>query len=593
MAQDNIEGCSGRFNRELFSRYHLFINQRWTSHALIITGQMATLLATALSNRHIGTQMSIMHLFHRLPLSRKILIGIVPLFLVFISGSVVLDNHFQEQEMMEQAQLSARTYADMMKESLVSMMVSNLEVDSSFLERVKGLSAFDTLHVLVNDLKLREELRTLKREERLAIKYKTLVAHDDVERKVLATGEPIFQREGDHFRAVVPFNATTVCQKCHEVPVGYTLGATDLHISLERISQAVAGNWKRSLLIFLAFTALAIAVASVMFTRFISRPIERLVTATRQISAGNLDYELAATYPRHLEASGTNGVQSSDELVYLAVRFDEMRKSLKEKIDQLDHVNRSLSDRNVEVEQALRRLRQAQEDLVRSERLAVTGKMTAQLSHEINNPIHNIQSLLESSLRKVNGNSQARELISVALEEVTRMARLTRQMLEFYRGSVLEIKHELVDMKEVVAELVRANEGQLAKQSITVELDMPSCVPLVQGSRDKLKQVLLNLILNARDAMPKGGKITMKVQALHNMVRIEVTDTGVGIHPENMGKIFDAFFTTKKEVSGVGLGLSVSYGIVQQHRGTITVASKVGEGATFTVQLPVAGELNG
>jgi signal transduction histidine kinase len=534
-----------------------------------------------------------MKFFHELPLSRKILLGIVPLFLVFISVSVVLDNHFQEQEMMAQAQLSARTYADIMKESLVSMMVSNLEVDSSFLERVKGLSQFDTLHVLVNDLRLRDELLTPRRVERLAVKYKTLIAHDDPERKVLATGVPIFQREGDHFRAIIPFNATTVCQKCHAVPVGYTLGATDLHVSLERISQAVAGNWKRSLLIFLAFTALAITVASLMFTRFISRPIDRLVTATREISAGNLSYQVLKTSAQNFETMEEHGIQSKDELIFLALRFDEMRKSLKEKIDQLDQLNKSLSDRNREVEQALRRLRQAQEDLVRSERLAVTGKMTAQLSHEINNPIHNIQSLLESSLRKVNGNSQARELICVALEEVTRMARLTRQMLEFYRGSVLEIEHELVDMREIILELMRANQEQLDKQRITVKLDMPPQLPLVQGSRDKLKQVLLNLVINARDAMPRGGTITLKAQVVHTMVRIDIADTGVGIPPEHMGKIFDAFFTTKKEVSGVGLGLSVSYGIVQQHRGTITVASRVGEGATFTVQLPAIGEING
>jgi signal transduction histidine kinase len=330
-----------------------------------------------------------------------------------------------------------------------------------------------------------------------------------------------------------------------------------------------------------------------MFTRFISRPIDRLVTATREISSGNLSYQVLNTSAQNFETMEEHGIQSKDELMFLALRFDEMRKSLKEKIDQLDQLNKSLSDRNREVEQALRQLRQAQEDLVRSERLAVTGKMTAQLSHEINNPIHNIQSLLESSLRKVNGNSQARELICVALEEVTRMARLTRQMLEFYRGSVLEIKHELVDMREIILELMRANEEQLDKQRITVKLDISPRLPLVQGSRDKLKQVLLNLVINARDAMPRGGTITLKVQVVHNMVRIDIADTGVGIPPEHMGKIFDAFFTTKKEVSGVGLGLSVTYGIVQQHRGTITVASRVGEGAAFTVQLPAVGETNG
>lgn len=238
-----------------------------------------------------------MHFFRRLPLSRKILLGILPLFLLFISLSVALQNHFQEQEMMEQAQLSAHTYADIIKESLVSMMVNNYKVDESFLERVKEVQQFDTVHILVNDLRLREELLTPERIERLETKYKTLRPHDGVEESVLETGQPVFSREGDRFRGVIPFTATDVCQKCHAVPVGYTLGATDLHISFERFSRAAEGNWKRSFLIFVLFTGLAIAVATLTFTRFISKPVDRLVAATREISTGNLNYAIPGLPP--------------------------------------------------------------------------------------------------------------------------------------------------------------------------------------------------------------------------------------------------------------------------------------------------------
>jgi signal transduction histidine kinase len=109
----------------------------------------------------------------------------------------------------------------------------------------------------------------------------------------------------------------------------------------------------------------------------------------------------------------------------------------------------------------------------------------------------------------------------------------------------------------------------------------------VLGSHDKLKQVFLNLIINARDAMPDGGALTVRLHQANGMVHVSVADTGVGIPPENLGKIFDAFFTTKKEVSGVGLGLAVSYGIVQQHNGSITVSSTPGKGTTFRVSLPL------
>jgi two-component system NtrC family sensor kinase len=476
-------------------------------------------------------------------------------------------------EMMEQAQAAAHTYSDIIKESLVSMMATNLEVDSSFLARLNAIQQFDTVHILVNDLRLRQELLTPTRVHRLETQYKTLSPHDSLEQQVLVTGQPMFMRDGDRFRGVIPFTATEVCQKCHAVPVGYALGATDMHVSLARISSVVEQNWNRSVLIFLIFVGLAVTVATFMFTRYVSQPIEQLVVATKEISRGNLDYAL------HTEESQTEATSSGDELAFLARTFDSMRESLREKIGQLD-------ERNRQVEDALLRLKRAQEDLVRSERLAITGKMTAQLSHEINNPIHNIQSLLESSLRKVNGNQQAKDLIGVALEEVTRMAKLTRQMLDFYRGSVVDIPHEPVDMRSLLEDVVSMHKEMLASHGVDIVLDVPAGLPRIAGSPDKLKQVFVNLLINARDAMAKGGTIVIKGRGTNGGLAVEVSDTGVGIPPENLGRIFDAFFTTKKEVSGVGLGLSVSYGIIQQHNGSIDVRSIVGAGTTFTIQVP-------
>jgi two-component system NtrC family sensor kinase len=269
-----------------------------------------------------------------------------------------------------------------------------------------------------------------------------------------------------------------------------------------------------------------------------------------------------------------------------------MRESLREKISQLDQANANLSERNAQVEDALKKLKQAQEELVRSERLAVTGKMTAQLSHEINNPIHNIQSLLESSLRKVNGDQQVQELIAVALDEVMRMAKLTRQMLDFYRGSLVDIPHESVEIGSLLRDVCELHRESLAKRNISIALDIPSSVPTISGSADKLKQVFLNLMLNARDAMPRGGAIAIAVHVTRSGLAIRVSDSGIGIPPENIGRIFDAFFTTKKEVSGVGLGLAVSYGIIQQHEGSIEVESTVGKGTTFTIQLPIENDVH-
>ncbi|MEW6509728.1 MAG: ATP-binding protein [Bacteroidota bacterium] len=516
-------------------------------------------------------------------LTRKILIAIVPVFLIFITVSVVLQNQFQEREMMEEAQVAAHTYADIVKESLVSMMLKNYEVDSSFIDRVNMLKQIDTLRVFVNNLRIRDELLTPERYLRLQLKYATLRPKDMIEKRVLEGGEPFFEREGEYFRGVIPFTATSVCQKCHAVPVGYALGAADIRISFARVSAATAQNWSRSLIIFVVFAAVVIGVAVMMFRIFVSKPVRGLVGATFQISRGNLDTPVPGAEVLR---------PGEDELAVLSLRFDEMRISLKEKIDQLDHANRSLSDRNTELERALDRLRKAQEDLVRSERLAVTGKLTAQLSHEINNPIHNIQSLLESALRKVNGNVALRELIGVALEEVSRMAKLTRQMLDFYRGSVVEHEQDEVDLRSLLVETARSYTPQLEQAGITVVLEANEPVPPVRGSRDKLKQVLINLVINARDAMDSGGMLALRCRANRGSVCVEVADTGVGIPEENMGRIFEAFFTTKKEVSGVGLGLAVSYGIVQAHQGTIAVRSTIGKGTTFIIELPASADVH-
>ncbi len=508
--------------------------------------------------------------------------------MVFLFAGVLIQNRFQDKEMLAEAQMAAYTYADIVRESLVSMMINNLAIDSTFIDRVNALPEIDTLRLFVNNLRLRQELMTKERTARLAVKYRTLIPEDDVDRQVLSTGRPAFIREGNDVRGVIPFTASNVCQRCHAVPIGYTLGATDLVISLDRVSRAAEGNWKRSALVFVVIVGSVVGLATVLFRRFISRPVERLVVAARAIGEGNLDYQL------HPELSHGS---TSDELHVLARRFDTMRSSLKEKIGQLDHANRSLAERNVQLEEALLQLRSTQEELVRSERLAATGKLMAQLSHELNNPIHNIQSLLQSSVKHLSSPERSGELLKVALEEVVRLARLTRQMLDFYRSSVVDAEQTPVKVAVLLGEVSRMYETALQEESIRVIVDPVAPQLQVFGSQDRLKQVVINLVANARDAVRASrvrvperacGTITLSAWAQDDEVRIGVADDGIGIPEKDRNRIFDAFFTTKQEVSGVGLGLFVCYGIVQQHRGTLDVESEDGKGTRFLINLPIS-----
>jgi signal transduction histidine kinase len=332
---------------------------------------------------------------------------------------------------------------------------------------------------------------------------------------------------------------------------------------------SVLGTFGVVSLIFLVLTT----IIGLFISRGITRPISELVRGTTEISQGNYDYSIR--------------VRGRDELSILAQRFKAMSSSLKEKISELAKLNRDLLDRNRDLDETLRKLQSAQEEIVRSERLAATGKMTAQLAHEINNPIHNIQSCLNTALKRLPQETRGRDLIEVAYDEAGRLSRLSGQMLNFYRGSLVEEELKPTNLNDMLDEIVLLMQDELSASKITLRREIKKELPVVRGSRDKLKQVILNLISNAREAMPQGGHMDIVASAENGTVRLAVKDDGVGIAKENLSRIFDAFFTTKKEVSGVGLGLSVCYSIVHQHGGTISVASSVGRGTTFTVLLPV------
>ena len=338
---------------------------------------------------------------------------------------------------------------------------------------------------------------------------------------------------------------------------------------LSRSLNPILGAFGIISLIFLVLTSLIGHAISVGMTR----PINALVQGTTEVSKGNYDYIIA--------------VNGRDELSFLAQRFGDMSRSLKEKISELGRLNQDLVGRNRDLDETLQKLQQAQEELVKSERLAATGKLTAQLAHEINNPVHNIQSCLKTSLGRLPADAQGRELIEVAYEEVTRMSKLTRQLLDFYRTSFVPEEAKPVDVHMLLKEVIQSFGDDLGKHRIEVKLDLCADPSVVQGARDKLKQVFLNLVLNARDAMPEGGRLDIVTERDHGIIKVSIRDSGVGIPKENLDKIFDAFFTTKSKVSGVGLGLSVSYGIISQHRGSIQVTSASGEGSTFVISLPV------
>ena len=232
------------------------------------------------------------------------------------------------------------------------------------------------------------------------------------------------------------------------------------------------------------------------------------------------------------------------------------------------------------------KLRNTQEQLLQSEKLAAMGRLISQIAHELNNPLYGIMNTLELLKTEVPPQSKRRKILEMALSETVRLTDLLRKMLSFSKPD--EEQKQAVDINVVLDEILLLVRKQLHENSIKIATSFEENLAKVCASKNQLRQVFLNMISNARDAMPEGGTLTIKTKSNRDTIHVEVIDTGVGIREEHMNKIFDAFFTTKEGVKGVGLGLSVCYGFIKEHGGDIKVASKKGEGTAFTIILPRA-----
>ncbi len=239
--------------------------------------------------------------------------------------------------------------------------------------------------------------------------------------------------------------------------------------------------------------------------------------------------------------------------------------------------------------------KQAEEQLIQAEKLTSLGQMAASIAHEVNNPLSGVLVYTQLLAKKVSADTLSKEsalkYLSKMDSELTRSTKLIRNLLDFARLSPPSLR--LVDINDVVNRALDLAAHSAKLQNIQVIKELNSSLPKLTADFDQLQQICTNFILNAIQAMPEGGRLTLRTSASDSLVKVEVEDTGCGISQENMRKLFTPFFTTKEKGKGVGLGLPVAYGIVQGHQGRIEVQSKEGEGTTFTIYLPLHHEKKG
>jgi two-component system NtrC family sensor kinase len=235
-----------------------------------------------------------------------------------------------------------------------------------------------------------------------------------------------------------------------------------------------------------------------------------------------------------------------------------------------------------------RKLRETQEKLFQSEKLAAMGELTSQIAHELNNPLYGIMNTLELLKTEVSPQNKRRRVLDMALSETERLAELLRKMLRFSRPD--EEEKQPTNVNEILDEILLLVEKQLQENSITISRSFADHVENVYASRNQLRQVFLNMISNARHAMPDGGTLTVTTSTKGKNIYIEIADTGTGIKEEDIDKIFDPFFTTKEGIKDVGIGLSLCNEFIEDHDGDIKVSSQWGSGTTFTIILPIHKE---
>jgi len=326
--------------------------------------------------------------------------------------------------------------------------------------------------------------------------------------------------------------------------------------------------------VMLTFTGIAalctVILLIILFfiTSGITDPLRRMVLATNRIAQGDLNHQVRIGF--------------RDEVGQLAHSFNQMTENLKLANENLIQWGKTLEKR---VEERTKELREMQDYLLQSEKLRSLGKMAAGVAHEINNPLTSILINTHLMLEKLEKRHEFYENLSLIAEETSRCTQIVKGLLEFARQNPPQKAH--TNINELIDRTTQLLENQASFQNVRIVKELDPSLPTIKLDRNKIQQVFWNLMLNACEAMPKGGQLTISDSLSADGKRIEVrfADSGVGIPRENVNKLFDPFFTTKS--TGTGLGLAVSYGIIQQHDGRIEVKSEVGRGTVFTLSFPV------
>jgi two-component system NtrC family sensor kinase len=376
---------------------------------------------------------------------------------------------------------------------------------------------------------------------------------------------------------ITPIENSPSCSaaECHAHPAEIkTLGVLDTSISLATTDQSVAES-RRQVLLYTVLAIFGVAVLCVAFVQhMVGEPLKALNESTKRLGSGELGYQI------QLKASG--------ELRDVANSFNTMSRQLEGARREINAWTHTLEHR---VEEKSSELRGAQEEMLRVERMASIGKLAAVVAHEINNPLAGIltySKLLKKRLsREAQPDVENISMLDLMESESRRCGDIVKNLMTFARPT--SMNREPADLNSIIDRCIRLVQHQLELKNIELHRRLDEHLPLVRCDHGQIEQVVLALVMNAIDAMPNGGNLTLSSRAAGDsgQVQMAVVDDGVGMPPDVVANMFEPFFTTKEHGRGLGLGLAISRNIVDRHGGQIDVTSEPGHGTAFTITLPL------
>ena len=482
-------------------------------------------------------------------LATKIILSLLCVFIFFMGGFTYLVGKWQRDQLKKATQYYAMVLGEAISDSIsTEMELGRSDKVQGSLERIgKGSPHIRSLrifnqqgHILrsavpseigttIDSISLKSHLRYIFTPFEHQISGETLVSF------------------------IKPFPNVPQCQKCHD-PKEKIIGFLDLDMSMKPILELVSSG-ERFLLISIGMTLLIVAGSIFLITsRWIQSPLSKVVGAMKRVESGDLDARVNIT--------------SRDELGKVSRTFNSMVETLSKTKKDLEILH--------------------QRELERVQKMATLGELAAAMAHEIRNPLAGIASAAKIIHHGLEKNDPRVEIFNEINYQTVRLEKIVSNLLQFARTSSPQFS--FFDFHEIIDNIILLFSYQMQNQGIQTEKEFQPDLPHIHADPEQIKQVLMNIVLNALQAMPEGGKVQFKTFSHpgDEMVHLIISDTGAGISEETIPKIFKPFYSTKAK--GAGLGLAIVEKIIQEHRGKVIVNSQIGMGTTVEITLPTSNE---